>query len=108
MNPGRMNARINFLKQTEGKDKYGDPSDKWIVANGGIWASKEPILGNEFFAAFTTGNKVDVKFRSRFIPGITSDMRIMDGDETYEIIGPPINVKSLNKELLCYCRLVNE
>lgn len=98
--------KIDFLKRNSGYDDYGEPTDTWEVFKGGIWASKEPLLGNEFFAAQTTDNKVEVKYNMRYISGITSKMRIKHGEEVYEIIGPPINVKSLNRELLCYCRLV--
>lgn len=98
--------KIDFLQREPGRDEYGDPIDKWPVFREGIWASKDPLLGNEFFTALTTENKIEAKFNMRFIPGITSEMRIKHGEEIYEIIGPPINVKSLNRELLCYCKLV--
>ncbi len=98
--------KIDFLKRVEGRDEYGEPVDDWVPFKTGIWASKDPLLGNEFFAAMTVDNKVEVKFNMRYIPGITSEMRIKHGNEVYEIIGEPINVKGLNRELLCYCRLV--
>lgn len=98
--------KIDFLQRASGRDDYGEPSETWEPVKTGIWASKEPLLGNEYFVAFTTDSKVEVKFNMRYIPGITSDMRIKHGNEVYEIIGPPVNVKGLNRELLCYCRLV--
>lgn len=98
--------KIDFLKHTKTKDEYGEPIDSWEPFKTGIWASKDPLIGKEFFTALTTDNKVEVKFNMRFIPDITSDMRIRHGNEIYEIIGPPVNVKGLNRELLCYCRLV--
>lgn len=102
--------KITFLKNGKGRDEYGDPIDAWEPVEGKteIWASKDPLIGNEFFTALTTENKVEVKFNMRFIPGITNDMRIRHGNEVYEIIGQPVNVKELNRELLCYCRLVRE
>lgn len=98
--------KIDFLQRIPGRDEYGDPIDDWIAFKEDIWASKDPLLGNEFFTALTADSKVEVKFNMRFIHGITSEMRIKHGNEIYEIIGPPVNVKSLNRELLCYCRLV--
>ena len=100
--------KIDFLHRVKGRDEYGEPIDDWPIFKGGIWASKDPLLGNEFFSALTTENKVEVKFNMRYVPGITSEMRIKHGDEVYEIIGQPVNVKGLNRELLCYCRLVRE
>lgn len=99
-------CKIDFLKRIKEKDEYGEPIDSWEPFKTGIWASKDPLIGKEFFTALTTDNKVEVKFNMRFIPDITSDMRIRYGNEIYEIIGPPVNVKGLNRELLCYCRLV--
>lgn len=100
--------KIDFLQRTNERDEYGDPKDEWVSVEGktGIWASMDPLLGNEFFTALTTENKVEVKFNMRYIPGITSEMRIQHGEDVYEIVGPPVNVKGLNRELLCYCRLV--
>lgn len=98
--------KIDFLHRVKGRDEYGEPINTWEVFKAGIWASKDPLLGNEYFNALTTDTKVEVKFNMRYIPGITSEMRIKHGNEIYEIIGPPVNVKGLNRELLCYCRLV--
>jgi len=105
VNPGKLRHKIQFLRRVPGCDDYGAPIDTWEIFKE-AWASKEPLLGNEFFTALTTTNKIEVKFNTRFIPGIISEMRIQHGQEIYEIIGPPIDVKSLHTELLCYCRKV--
>ncbi len=101
--------KITFLERGKGQDKYGDPVDTWAPVEGktAIWASKEPLIGKELFSALTVNNKVEVKFNMRYIPDITSAMRIQHGNEIYEIIGSPVNIKGLNRELLCYCRMVN-
>lgn len=98
--------KIDFLHRVKGRNEYGEPIDEWEVFKAGIWSSKDPLLGNEFFTAMTENSKVEVKFNMRYVDGITSEMRIKHGNEIYEIIGPPVNVKGLNRELLCYCRLV--
>lgn len=97
--------KIDFIQLVKGRDEYGEPLDNWEDFRTGIWASKDPLLGNEYFTALTLNSKVEVKFNMRYIPGITNEMRIKHNDETYEILSA-INVKSLNRELLCYCRLV--
>ena len=99
--------KIDFLQRQQGHDDYGEPIDSWETFKEGIWASKDPLLGNEYFNALTTDTKVEVKFNMRYVPGITNDMRIRHGDEIYEILSA-VNVKSLNRELLCYCRVVRE
>ncbi len=104
INPGKYRHKITFLKNYGGKDGYGEVIDDWKEFTT-AWASKDPLLGNEFFTALTTDSKAEVKFNSRYISGITNDMRIKHGEEVYEILSA-INVKSLNRELLCYCKLV--
>ena len=103
-NPGNYRHKVNFLKQSASRDEYGEPIDTWSIFKT-AWASKDPLIGNEFFTAFTNDSKVEVKFNCRYTSGITNDMRIQHGTEVYEILSA-INVKSLNRELLCYCRLV--
>lgn len=100
-------TKITILEQQEGYDSYGEPIDDWLPVEGksDIWASKEPILGNEYFAAESTQSKVEVKFRTHFMKGVTNEMRIRDSEGTYEILSA-INVKNLNRELLMYCKKV--
>lgn len=104
-NPGNYRHKINFLHRIPGRDEYGELIDTWEPFKTGIWASKDPLLGNEYFTALTADTKVEVKFNMRYIAGVTNDMRIKHDDEIYEILSA-VNVKSLNRELLCYCRLV--
>jgi len=104
-NPGDYRHKITFLERSNGFDEYGEPVDEWKEYKT-THASKEPLLGNEFFSALSKDSNVDVKFNMRYKRDITSEMRIRHGSDVYEIIGPPIDVKSMHKELLCYCRMV--
>lgn len=104
-NPGEYRHKIDFLKCDISQDKYGESVETWKPFISGVWASYEPLLGNEYFASYTTNAKVEVKFNMRYIDGITNDMRIQHGDEIYEILSA-VNVKGLNRELLCYCKKV--
>lgn len=97
--------KLKFIQRSASYDEYGDPIDEWTTFKEGIWASKDPLLGNEYFNALTADTKVEVKFNMRYVDGITNDMRIQHGNEVYEILSA-INVQSLNRELLCYCKLV--
>lgn len=99
--------KIDFLQRGSSQDDYGSPIDAWVVAKGGIWSSKKPLLGNELFSALTIETKAEVKFNTRYLSGITNEMRIQHGSEIYEILSA-IDIDSLHRELLCYCRLVKE
>lgn len=102
-----MRSKITFLEPPSGVDEYGAPNTTWTEKTTGknIWASKEPLLGNEFFSAQAVNTDVQVKFRCHYLSGIENKMRIKHGSEIYEILSA-INVKSLNRELLCYCKKV--
>lgn len=102
--------KIKFLQLKLGedgkplKDAYGELINEWEEFTT-VWAAVDPLLGNEFFTALTTDNKVEIKFNCRYVPGITNDMRIQHDNKVYEILSA-INVKGLNRELLCYCKEV--
>jgi len=103
--------KIDFLRVklgTNGKpecDEYGELTGEYEVIKSGIWSSKDQILGNEYFSALTIGSTVEVKFNTRYMPEIDDTMRIRHGTKLYEILSA-IDVKSMHRELLCYCRAV--
>jgi SPP1 family predicted phage head-tail adaptor len=95
---------INIKQRTAATNSYGELLG-WTTAFSDVFAAKEPLLGNEYYKAETTGSKVEVKFRCHYFDGITNEMRIeCDGIE-YEILSA-INVKSLNREWLIYAKKV--
>lgn len=100
-----MKQKIDFLSPPTGQDDYGEPNTTWTTFKASVWASKEPLLGNEFIEANAKQSEVEVKFRTRYFAGVKNEMRIKHGTETYEILSA-INVKTQNRELLCYCKLV--
>ena len=103
---GKLRQRITFLTPPIDKDDYGELIINWPDFKT-VWASKEPIIGRELFTALTTDAKVEVKFRCRYVPGISNDMRIRHRADVYEIISA-IDVESVHKELLCYCKLARD
>ena len=96
--------KIAFLKNTNEKDEYGEVIDDWKPVTT-VWAAVGPLLGREYFEALTIDSKAEVKFNMRYVAGITNDMRIQYDGKIYEILSA-INVKELNRELLCYCKEV--
>ncbi|NRF91534.1 phage head closure protein [Paenibacillus frigoriresistens] len=98
----RHTITIKSLKPT--RNSYGESTQEWVDFLT-IRASKEPLIGNEYFNAAAVQSLVEIKFRARYRSGITNAMRIHHGTEVYEILSA-INVQSLNRELLIYCKLV--
>lgn len=102
-----MRTKITIFALQQGYDPEGEPTNDWQPVEGltDLWAAKEPLLGREFFAAEQTQSKVEVKFRTYYVPGVKNEMRVQDSEGTYEILSA-INVKNLNRELLMYCKKV--
>ena len=105
MRIGQLRHRIEFRQHNQSRDDYGQPLEHaWAHVNT-VFASKEPILGKEYFAADTIQSNVTVKFRCRYFPGVTNDMQIWHDGEKYHIESA-INVKDMDRELSCYCSKV--
>lgn len=105
INPGSYRHIIVFQQMSSTQNSYGENTEEWtdvIKTRGGIY----PISGKEFFAADTVNNEVTHKINMRYIPGITSDMRIMFGDRIFHLISPPINFQEKNVELQLLCKEV--
>ena len=100
-----MTTKISLLQPPTSRDSMGGIAGAWTVWKSGVWASKEPLLGNEYFGAEAAQSKVEVKFRTYYFAGVENNMRIRDSTGDYEILSA-INVKNLNRELLMYCRKV--
>lgn len=97
--------KISFLQPSGTQNEYGEVVEGWTPFKDGIWASKLPLLGNEYFAAEQVQSKVEVKFECQYMAGVTNAMRIRDSEGDYEVLSA-INVKGLNRDLLCYCKKV--
>jgi SPP1 family predicted phage head-tail adaptor len=101
-----MTSKVSFLMQNPDiQNSYGETTGVWNTFKSDVWVSKEPLLGNEYYTAVQTQSKVEVKFRTYYFDGVTNEMRIQHGTEVYEILSA-VNVKSLNRELLLYCKKV--
>lgn len=99
----RLRHKITIQSGTLVQDSYSASTEWTIFAT--VWASKDPLLGNEFFQAEAMQSKVEVKFRTRYISGVTNAMRVYHGSEAYQILSA-INVESRNRELLIYAKKV--
>ncbi|MCJ8008116.1 phage head closure protein [Lederbergia wuyishanensis] len=106
INPGEFRHVITFQKLQGTQNDYGeeikDPIE-WeeiLTVRAGIY----PMSGREFFAAETVNSEVTHKINMRYVPGITSDMRIKYGERTFELSSPPINFQEKNILLQLLCK----
>lgn len=106
INPGEFRNTIVFQKinkDENDQNDYGEPVEKWddiITTKAGIY----PLSGETFFAAEKENSKITHKINMRYIPGITTDMRIKFGERFFQMVSPPINFQERNIELQILCK----
>lgn len=97
MNPGKLNKRITLQRFEKIKDSEGIVTEAWNdVAT--VWASAEPLRGREYFAAAAVNRENTVRFRIRYKPDVSSDMRIKYDGRFFDIQSV-IDVNERHKEL---------
>lgn len=100
----RLRRKIEILQLVDGQNEYGESQRVWQAFKS-PFASAEPLLGREFFAAEAAQSKVEIKFRLRYTPGIETTMRIRHRGSDYEILSV-VNVEDRDREMLLYARKV--
>lgn len=95
MNPAKLNRRILVQKKKVPgpKDAGGYPTaDIWEDVDT-LYASREPLRGREFFAAAAAQAENTVRYKIRYGPVITADMRFIDlkDNRTYYLKGSPLD-----------------
>lgn len=101
-----MNNKITIQSPPTGRDSTGQTVKVWNDVRT-VWASKDSLIGKEFYAANQTQNSVEVKFRTYFYSGVNNTMRIVHGNDTYEVISLS-DPDDLKNELLWYCKKVKK
>lgn len=91
---------IKSLSTTQ--DDYGQPLNEYVDVVT-CWASVEPLIGREYYAAEQVQAEAKIKVRTEFIPGIKENMVVFYGDRKFEIVSV-INPKEQNRELLLMCK----
>lgn len=108
MRSGALRHRVTVQQLVAGSPQQkptGEPDTSWVDYCT-VWASIDPVLGREYFAADQIQSDVDTKIRMRYEVGvndeITAAMRVVHGAVLYNI-KTPINVNQRGVEWLLYC-----
>jgi SPP1 family predicted phage head-tail adaptor len=103
---GALSERVTLQTMAGGgTDAIGQPlPDAWADVCT-VWAALEPLQGREYIAAAAITTEVQARLRMRYRPGITAAMRVLHGQDTYNITAV-IHVKSARAELQLMCRLM--
>jgi SPP1 family predicted phage head-tail adaptor len=104
INPGSYRHIIVFQQMSSTHNSYGENTEEWtdiMKTRAGIY----PISGREFFSSETVNSEVSHKVNTRFIKGITPDMRVKFDGRLFSIISI-INFQEKNVELQLLCKEV--
>lgn len=107
--PGELRHKVDILTPPVDRNDYGevDETAEWPVFKEGVWASVEPLKGRELFTAQQINSEITLRVKMWYIPGVKAKMRIRSRGQVFEIVGPPIDNKQINRELELMCKEVS-
>lgn len=104
MNAGILNKRITIQSKTSTRGASGEEEPIWseVVT---VWASSEPLRGQEYLEANRLQADLDIRFRIRYWSNevIKPSMRVMYANRYFNIVSV-INVKEKNDEVQLMCK----
>lgn len=100
----RLDKRVTIMRPPgkDDADEYGEPVKDWIEVTK-LWASIEPLRGQEYFAAMRDNAEVTVRIRIRYREGIDKTMKVVYGSSEFEILHS-IHSELNKKELQLMCK----
>ena len=101
MRSGTLNRRVVVQQQSTAQDAIGQPVQAWGTF-ATLWANIRHANGAESIKADALTSTVRASIRVRYNRTITSGMRVVDGDTTYNIAAvlPDIGGKEYT-DLVC-------
>lgn len=86
MRAGRLRNKVTIQKYTDATSSYGGGSGTWSDVCT-VRASIESLSTNELFSSQQENNILAAKIRIRYRDDLKPDMRVVHGDDTYDITG---------------------
>ena len=82
------------------RDEFGAETELWQdVAT--FRAGIEFLTGKEFYTAQQTNSEITSKIIARYRPGILPEMRVVSGDETFDILAVVPDARRRSMQILC-------
>lgn len=85
-NPGKLDRRVSLQAFITVQDSLGAASRVWVTL-AQVWASRRPSSSRRFFAEDSKHAETVFIYRIRHRSDVTTFMRLVHGDDTFEIIG---------------------
>jgi SPP1 family predicted phage head-tail adaptor len=101
MRAGRMHERIDLQSKVVTRDALGAEVVTWSTVHT-VNAEAQPLSGREYVAMRQAQSDISIRFRLRYLPGISTGMRVVWRLRAYDII-EAINVRARDAELELLC-----
>lgn len=105
---GRLRHEVIIQQRGEATEsRFGAPSStsSWTTFKT-VWARIVPLTGSERFEAQQRFEKVDHRIETRWVNGVSPEMRVKHRSRVFEIEAP-LNVEELDRELHLMCHELN-
>jgi SPP1 family predicted phage head-tail adaptor len=99
---GLLTQRVTIQVSSANVDVLGQRVESWTTF-ATVWAQAQPLRGRELFASGQMQDAAEVRFRIRYLAGVTSAMRVLWRTVPHAIIGEPIDVDGAKHTLELMC-----
>lgn len=89
--PAQLDRRIVLQQRTAQRDGVGGKFETWSDL-ATVWAMRRVDNGRRYYAAEQESIEETVTFRIRYRAGVTAFMRVVYGDQFFEIVQKPIEL----------------
>jgi SPP1 family predicted phage head-tail adaptor len=102
MRAGRLRHRVSIQAPSETLDDFGEADLSWAT-DSTVWASIEPISGNERFSSDQVTAELTHRVFIRYLTGLTPRKRLLFGSRVFQIQSI-LNKDEKNEQLELLCR----
>lgn len=102
MRSGRLNKRITIQQLVSTQNAYGEPNEQWVLFDN-AWAAVSPLAGRKYYEAQQSNSEITTEIRVRYRENLSVRMRILSGDEIYDIKSI-INPDTKGEEMILMCK----
>ena len=81
----KLRHRVDIQNLLLIQDEYGGAAEIWDVFAANVPAEIVPLSGREFIQSASIQASIDSRITIRLIPGLVPSMRIINGNDTYDI-----------------------
>jgi head-tail adaptor len=89
---GKLDQRVRIDQKAVARNSIGEETETWSTF-ATVWAQWIPVRVSERVAGSQLQAETEGRLRMRWLPGLTSEMRLVWRGENYDLAGPPLPVE---------------